>query len=621
MFALATACAPKAAPQPATAREGRGGRRTGAPTANQASLVFRQEGGVATMEREAAPAEAAQPGGSAAGGAVAAGQGATAGTAAAPADASSAMKVTITALPKHFWDVEVTAHDVAIHRGQAYKLTFWAKAATPRVLFVDVSHDGPPYSPVGYANTFPLGTTWKKYETVFTADADPWPVGRVVFKLGQTTETVWLAGFSFRPAEPSEVPVIDEKKVVDGALPPRLEAEVEKTIRDVRQGPFAVTVVDGKGKPVAGAQVHVKLVRHAFLFGQTLPHRDWSKDKMVPWQEKFLALWEPITTLVVPENSTKAVQWNKDPTQAQSIFAFARDHGLAFKSHAPIWGFEYSQWRKGTIWDCAKIKADVEPRLEAQFRAFKGHHTYSDLSNEMVSAPFIQEQCGGEQVLIDWYKRAHELDPDVKLTINDYEQMRGRGTRVDDLVKRFKAAGAPVAAQGEQLHDRYMWYPPEEVWAMLDRMAANGVEVHLTEITQPDDGSLVQGGYVDGVVWNAGNQAAYLKQTYRLAFGHPAVAGIVMWNFWDGSAWLGRGGIVDVNFQPKPAYEALHELITRTWSTDVSLKSSGAGQANGRGFYGTYDITVTKPGGATETFHETLTRGKPTHWRLQLTKG
>jgi GH35 family endo-1,4-beta-xylanase len=251
---------------------------------------------------------------------------------------------------------------------------------------------------------------------------------------------------------------------------------------------------------------------------------------------------------------------------------------------------------------------------------FHGHHAYSDLANEMVSAPFIQEQCGGEQILIDWYKRAHELDPAVKLTVNDYEQMRGRGTRVDDLVKRFKAAGATVAAQGEQFHDRGMWYPPSEVWGLLDRLAANHVEVHLTEITQPDDGATIQGGYVDGVVWNSGNQAAYLKQTYRLAFGHPAVAAIVMWNFWDGATWLPRGGIVEQNFQPKPAYQALQDLITHEWSTDLSLKASARGEASGRGFYGTYEITVTKPGGASETFQETLAQGqaKPgTVWRLQ----
>ena len=576
--------------------------REGAATAEQGQLTFRQEGGVATQTPDVGPPDA--PGGGAPG---------------------SAMTVTFSALPKRFWDVEVTAHDVAVHRGGAYKITFWAKAAAPRPLYLDVSHDGPPYSSVGYEETLSLGTAWKKHEIAFIASGNPRPVGRVVFKMGHATDAVSIAGFQFRPAQPAEVPVIDKDKVVDGALPAALEARVRETINETRQGPIKLSVVDDQGRAVAGAEVRVKLVKHRFLFGQTLPHRDWTPGRRLPWQEKFLALWEPITTLVVPENSTKGGQWNHNTKPAESIWALARDRGLAFKSHAPIWGWEYPEYRKATTWDCARIKADVQPRLEAQLAMFKGHHAYSDLANEMVSAPYIQEQCaseGGEKLLIDWYKRAHELDPAVKLTINDYDQTRGRGTRVDDLVKRFKAAGVAVAAQGEQFHDQNMWYPPDEVWGLLDRLAANGVEVHLTEITQPDDGATIRGGYVDGVVWNSGNQAAFLKQTYRLAFGHPAVESIVMWNFWDGASWRPRGGIVDQAFQPKPSYQVLHDLITREWSTDLALKTSARGEAGGRGFYGTYEVTVTAPGRKSQTFRQTLDKGPaPTAaWKLQLAR-
>lgn len=605
----ATAAAPSAVPavgseSPApTGRSDLGAARAapvareGAATADQKNLTFRQVGGVATQSPDPGPPEAPEVG--------------------------PGVRVTFSALPGRFWDVELTAHDVAVHRGVAYKLTFWAKAAAPRSIFLDVSHDGPPYSSVGYEETLRIGTAWKKHEVVFVATRDPHPVGRVAFKMGHTTEAVSLAGFEFRPARPEEAPIIDPAKVVAPVLPATLEARVQKTIKEVRQGPVKLIVVDATGRPVAGAAVHLKLVKHSFLFGQTLPHYDWSNGHRQPWQEKFLALWEPVTTLVVPENSTKGAQWVKGTRQAESIWALARDLGIDFKSHAPIWGFEYSEYRKGSTWDCARIKADVEARLDAQLKAFKGHHAYSDLANEMVSAPFIQEQCaseGGEQVLKDWYKRAHELDPAVKLTVNEYDQMRGRGTRVDELVQRFKAAGLAVAAQGEQFHDQNMWYPPDEVWALLDRMAKNDVEVQLTEITQPDDGAVIRGGYLDSVVWNSGNQAAYLKQTYRLAFGHPAVTSIVMWNFWDGATWRQRGGIVEKNFQPKPAYEALRDLITHEWSTDLGLRTNARGEVTARGFYGVYDVTVTRSSTKGETFRQTLEVGKPAVWNLQLGK-
>src|SRR5207237_9244354 len=101
------------------------------------------------------------------------------------------------------------------------------------------------------------------------------------------------------------------------------------------------------------------------------------------------------------------------------------------------------------------------------------------------------------------------------------------------------------------------------------------------------------------------------------------VAAIVMWNLWDGSAWLARGGIIEQNLQPKPAYEALRELITHEWSTDLTIKTNARGEALGRGFYGTYEVTVTAPGAKSEEVRQTLERGtpgRPARWKVQLGK-
>lgn len=178
-----------------------------------------------------------------------------------PAEAGEAIKVTLNQLPKHYWDVELIAHGIDVRRGRIYKLVFWAKAASPRGLYVDVSQVGPPYSAVGLASTLPIGTTWKKHELFFVADNNARPTGRAVFKMGQTTEPLWIAGFSFAPVDPKDVPAVDRTRVVDLALPPALETRVAQTIAKVRQGPIAVTVLDAAGRPALGATVQVRPLR------------------------------------------------------------------------------------------------------------------------------------------------------------------------------------------------------------------------------------------------------------------------------------------------------------------------------------------------------------------------
>lgn len=396
-------------------------------------------------------------------------------------------------------------------------------------------------------------------------------------------------------------------------LPAGIQKRVDETVAKVRQGVFRLQVTRG-GKPLAGARVKVRLKKHAFLFGCTLPHRDWSEGKLTHEQKRFLELWEPLFSLVVPENSTKGRMWDQDPTAALSIHKLACDRGLVFKSHAPVWGSEIKEHLVGISF--ADLDAQVRRRLALQFAAFKGNHAYCEVCNELVADPHLQLSFG-EKAVEDWYRYAHTLDPDVKLSVNEYGQTDVRGPQTAAYVKKLKDAGVPVTVQGEQAHEpRNAWFAPERFMEMMDRMAANGVEVHLTEITQPDDGSLMVGGRLDGQTWTAENQAAYYREIFTLGFGHPACESVVMWAFWDGSSWLKRGGIVDMDFNPKPAYLALKDLLERQWHTEMDLVTDAEGKAEGRGFYGKYEVTVEAADGKAFTAARELKKGAMADWKL-----
>jgi hypothetical protein len=79
---------------------------------------------------------------------------------------------------------------------------------------------------------------------------------------------------------------------------------------------------------------------------------------------------------------------------------------------------------------------------------------------------------------------------------------------------------------------------------------------------------------------------------YRLWFAAPKMAGITWWNLGDGTAVKGeneaKGGLLDAEFKPKPAYRALDQFINKKWKTQTAVQTDAQGRAQFHGFHGTY---------------------------------
>jgi hypothetical protein len=105
-------------------------------------------------------------------------------------------------------------------------------------------------------------------------------------------------------------------------------------------------------------------------------------------------------------------------------------------------------------------------------------------------------------------------------------------------------------------------------------------------------------------------QARVARDIYRLWFSAPKMAGITWWNLGDGTAYgnegVAGGGLADEDFNPKPAYKALDQLINHDWKTKLDARSAANGEVKFRGFHGNYDVVVSH-GGKTKTFSLTVT--------------
>jgi hypothetical protein len=79
---------------------------------------------------------------------------------------------------------------------------------------------------------------------------------------------------------------------------------------------------------------------------------------------------------------------------------------------------------------------------------------------------------------------------------------------------------------------------------------------------------------------------------YSVCFAHPAVRAIHWVGFWDGEAGVAGGGLLRLDFAPKPAFRYLQKLIDVVWHTRAAGETDRDGRFQFRGFFGDYRVAV-----------------------------
>jgi hypothetical protein len=158
-------------------------------------------------------------------------------------------------------------------------------------------------------------------------------------------------------------------------------------------------------------------------------------------------------------------------------------------------------------------------------------------------------------------------------------------------------------------------FPPSQLLETYEKFGELGLPLFISEITIPTN--LEPGAAGEAI------QAESLANLYRLWFSVPKMAGIVYWNFPDGTQFRSNNaaqataGLVDAYMCEKPAYQAIYQLIHREWMTRLAAKSDALGKTQFRGFYGKYTVQVTARG-RSQDFNIDLTKGGPESYKLTL---
>lgn len=104
-------------------------------------------------------------------------------------------------------------------------------------------------------------------------------------------------------------------------------------------------------------------------------------------------------------------------------------------------------------------------------------------------------------------------------------------------------------------------------------------------------------------------QARVAERLFRIWFSHPNVEGIFYWNLVEGTndcagvlnSEMGENihhsGLLKYDFTEKEIFQKLYHLLHKEWHTDEELDYMDGKLNTFKGFYGTYECTVSWDGG------------------------
>ncbi|QXD14032.1 endo-1,4-beta-xylanase [Rhodocaloribacter litoris] len=373
-------------------------------------------------------------------------------------------------------------------------------------------------------------------------------------------------------------------------------------IEQYRKGTLRVRVLDTEGRPVPGAGVHARMIRHAFGFGTAV---NFGLVMGSGYNPTYRALLEDLTgdgrsfNRATPENALKWPSWESEwPISNRrkiDVINWLRAKGYDIRGHTLLW--PDWQWLPGDLEDNRNDPAYIRDRIRehvfalAEHRDIRGKLAAWDVVNEPAHLTALRDVFQswpdyevGEDLYTEVFNWAREADSTARLFVNEYNIINNyaneQSTRnyYKAIINRLLARGAPLGGIGIQGHLSAPLPSMTQVEAALDEMAVFGLPLAITEYD------------VRGVSEEA--EAAYLEDFLTLIFSHPAVESFVMWGFWDGAHWRDNAPLFRTDWSLKPSGEVFLDLVFDRWWTDTTGVTDAEGVWEMRGFLGDYDLEV-----------------------------
>ncbi len=273
--------------------------------------------------------------------------------------------------------------------------------------------------------------------------------------------------------------------------------------------------------------------------------------------------------LVTTEDTLKFAPVHPAPEQyafagGDAIVDFAQAHGLQVRGHTLVWHHQLPDWLTQGGFSRDELLTLLHTHIQTVVQHYRGRIVAWDVVNEAIADDgtlrdtFWLRGIGPEYLDLA-FRWTHEADPDARLFLNDFggEGLGRKSDAIYALVRRLRQDGVPLDGVGFQMHIAPERAPGTvNIAANIDRLAALGVEVHITEM----DVRLPLPVTAEALE----SQARLYRDILDVCLRADACTALVFWGFTDRHSWIarpfpGHGAalIFDENYVPKPAYYAL----------------------------------------------------------------
>ncbi len=374
-----------------------------------------------------------------------------------------------------------------------------------------------------------------------------------------------------------------------------MSTTVATNIEKNRKADVTIQILDTTGRPVQDLALDFVQQRHAFLFGASLgffePNStdalgDQKANPVTPEERRLFP--ELFNASMIPFSAKwmylEPVEGHPDYSDLDQYVAYAQEHGTALEFHflaglIPGWA------RK----DASKQAKDFPDHARQLMERYHDRIKFWQVTNDKI---LLKETP-------PLFKEFHANYPDIKLGLSDCTRFWSNKKSPGREAEMYKGFDGLVwlKQQGVQpdffsIHGHYpvgLWTDPREMYEVLDRYAAQGVKVHISEMLLPL-GTEIAGPVRKGK-WTEELQAEFYERYLAVCFSHPAVEMVNLWGM-SATGWGAGSGVLDKSQKPRLAWDRLRLLWQKTWHTELHTTLPLDGTVKVRAFHGQYALTV-----------------------------
>ena len=307
-------------------------------------------------------------------------------------------------------------------------------------------------------------------------------------------------------------------------------------------------------------------------------------------------------------------------TAADSLVTFARSNNMRVRGHTLIWHSQNPSWlfkdaSGNNLQPTPQNKALMLQRLENHIRGVVSHFqndVYAwDVVNEVIdpsqSDGFRRSQwfqLTGADYIDRAFRVAHEVAPNAKLFINDYDTTNPtKRTFLLNLIRDLKNRGVPIDGIGHQMHSNVNFPSVTAITDTINMFADLGVENQITELDMSiyTDSTSSYSVVPEDILVKQGYLYRDFFQAFRKLKGK--ISGVTFWGEADDHTWLSTFPITrlempllfDQQLQAKHAYWGVVNPLKLPGS-DLTLTGGVDSNTAARGRLLTYTFTVANNG-------------------------